>query len=138
MVELRQHSDRKLVGKVPHGLLGPVAERQMRVLPGVEPAFQVTDEMSPLVAGRTKPGTGWLVEHGIEEHHALDHPSLSGWLPESVVRLTHGRPERLVVDVNHPSAMKLARRNRCCESSIDERPDEVGTLLAVDDAGERA
>jgi hypothetical protein len=34
--------------------------------------------------------------------------------------------------------MKLARRNRCCEPSIDESLDEVGALLAMDDAGERA
>jgi hypothetical protein len=34
--------------------------------------------------------------------------------------------------------MKLARRNRCCESSLDESLHEVGALLAVDDAGERA
>src|SRR5262245_48927522 len=116
MVELRQHSDRKFVWEVPHGLLGAVAKRQMRVFPCVESALQVTDEISPLVAGRTKPGACWLVEHRIEEHDALDHPPLSGGLPESVIRLTHGRPERLVVDMNHPSAMRLARCNRCCES----------------------
>ena len=138
MVKARQHANRKLVREVPDGLLGPVAERQMRVLPGIESALQMTDEISPLVAGRTKPGACWLVEHHIEEHHALDHPPLSGGLPESVVRLANGRPERLVVNVKHPAAMKLASRNRCCESSLDERLDEVGALLAVDDAGERA
>mgnify|MGYP006160741733 CR=1 FL=1 len=31
MIKARQHSNRKLVWKVPHGLLGAVAERQMRV-----------------------------------------------------------------------------------------------------------
>ena len=75
MIKARQHSNRKLVWEVPHGLLGAVAERQMRVFPGVESALQVTYEMSPLVAGRTKPGAGWLVEHRIKEHHALDHPA---------------------------------------------------------------
>ena len=138
MIKARQHSDRKLVREVPHGLLGAVAERQMRVLPGVESALQMTYEVSPLVAGRTKPRTGGLNEHGIEEHHALDHAPWSGGLSESVVRLTHGRPERLVVHVEHPASMELARRDRCRESTLDERLDEVGALLTVDDAGERA
>jgi hypothetical protein len=138
MVELRQHCDRELVREVPHGLLGPVAERQMRVLPGIEPALQVTYEVSPLVARRAKPGTGWFVEHRIEEHHALDHPPRSSGLSKSTVRLADGRPKRLVVDVKHPSAMKLACRNWRCESSFDKSLDEVGALLPVDDAGERA
>jgi hypothetical protein len=138
MVELREHSDRELVREVPDGLLGPVAERQMRVIPSVESALQMADEMSPLVAGQTKPGAGWCVEHRIKEHHALDHPPRGGRFPEAVVRLAYGRPERLVVDVRHPTAMELPRRDRRCESSLDERLDEVGALLTVDDAGERA
>src|SRR5688572_13130886 len=108
MVKPRQHANRELVREIPDGLLWAVAERQMRVFPGVESALQMTDKISPLVSGRTKPGACWLAEHRIEEHHALDHPPRSGGLPESGVRLADGRPERLVVDVNHPSAMKLA------------------------------
>jgi hypothetical protein len=138
MVELRQHSDRKLVREVPHGLLGAVAERQMRVFPGVQSAFEMTDEISPLVAGRTKPRAARLVEHGIEEHQTLDHAPRRSGLPESVVRLTHGRPERLVMHVEHPASMELSRRDRGRESSFDKSLDEVGALLAVDDAGERA
>jgi hypothetical protein len=138
MVKTRQYSNRKLVWKVPHGPFGAVAERQMRVLPGVESAFQMTYEVSPLVAGRTKPGTGWLVEHRIEKHQALDHPPRRSGLPESVVRLTHGRPQRLVMHVEHPTSMELSRRDRGRESSFHKSLDEVGALLAVDDAGERA
>src|SRR4029453_3075934 len=103
MIKLRQHSDRQLVREVPHGLLGAVAERQMWVLPGVEPAFEMTYEVSPLIACRTKPGTGGLVEHGIEEHHTLDHAPRGSGLSESIVRLADSRPKRLVVDVEHPS-----------------------------------
>jgi hypothetical protein len=138
MVKAWHHSNRKLVWEVPHGLLGAVAEGQPRVLPGVESALQMPYEMSPLVAGRTKPRTGWFLEHGIEKHHTLDHPPRYSGLSESIVRLAYGRPERLVMDVKHPSAMKLAHRNRRCESSLDERLDEVGALLTVYDAGERA
>ena len=50
-----------------------------------------------------------VVEHSIEEHHALDHASLCGGLPKAAVGLADGRPERLVVDVKHPPAMELAR-----------------------------
>jgi hypothetical protein len=134
MVKARHNSNWKLVWEVPDGLLWAVAERQVRVFPGVEAALQMTYEMSPLVTGRTKPGRGRLVEHRIEEHYALDHPPRCSGLSESTVRLADGCPERLVVDMKHPSAMKLARRNRCRKSSLDERLDEVGTLLTVDDA----
>src|SRR5687767_1750577 len=119
MIKARQYSNRQLVWEVPHGLLR-VAERQMRVFPEVESALQVTYEMSPLVAGRTKPGAGWLVEHCIKEHHALDHPTRGGRFPEAVVRLAYGGPERFVVDVEHPTAMKFARRNRCCKPSLNK------------------
>ncbi|HXW06862.1 MAG TPA: hypothetical protein VD833_16635 [Vicinamibacterales bacterium] len=98
----------------------------------------MTDEVSPLVAGRTKPRATRLVEHGIEEHHALDHPPRRSGLPEAVVRLTYGRPERLVMHVEHPTSMELSRRDRRRESSFDKSLDEVGALLAMDDPGERA
>ena len=48
------------------------------------------------------------------------------------------RLERLVLDVEHPAAVQVAGRDRRRESALDERPDEVRALLAVDDAGERA
>src|SRR5688572_6329413 len=138
MIKARQHSNRKLVWEVPHGLLGAVAERQVRVFPGVESALQVTYEMSALVAGRTKPGAGWLAEHRIKEHHALDHSARSRRLSEAIVRLADSRPQRLVVDVEHAPTMELAREDGRREPTLDERLEEVGALLAVDDAGEAA
>src|SRR5262249_21389380 len=127
-----------LVWKVPHGLVRSVAERQMRVLPGIESALQMTHEVSPFVTGRTKPSTCWLVEDGIQEHHALDHPPGCSGLSKSIVRVDNSRPKQLVVDVEHATAMELPRRDRRRESSLDKTFDEVGTLLAMDDAGEAA
>jgi len=40
--------------------------------------------------------------------------------------------------VEHPTSMELSRRDRRRESTFDKSLDEVGALLAVDDAGERA
>jgi hypothetical protein len=130
--------DRKLVWKVPYRLVRSVAKRQMRVLPGVETALQMTHEMPPLVDRRPEPCAGRFVEHGIEEHHALDHPPGCRWLSKAVVRFADGRPERLVVDVEHATAMELPRRDRRRESSLDKTFDEVGALLTVDDACEAA
>ena len=108
-VRVRLHPDRQLVREVAHRLLGAVAEQQMRVVPMLQTIPEVPDEVTTLVHRGAEPGELAIVEHGIEEHHALDHASLCGGLPEAVVGLADGRPERLVVDVKHPPAMELAR-----------------------------
>ena len=64
--------------------------------------------------------------------------SLCGGLPEAVIGLADGGPERLVVEVKHPAAMELARADRRRESPLDQRLQEVRALLAMDDAGEAA
>ena len=79
-----------------------------------------------------------VVEDGVEQHHALDHPALRGRLSEAAVGLADRRPERLVVDVKHAPAMQLPRRDRRREPPLDEVRDEVGALLAMDDAREGA
>jgi hypothetical protein len=95
-------------------------------------------EVAALVSRRAEPCEVAIVEHGVEEHDALDHTSLSGRLAEPVVWLADGCPEGLVVDVEHSPAMELASGDRRRESSLDERIDEVRALLAVDDAGRTA
>ncbi len=42
------------------------------------------------------------------------------------------------MDVEHPPAMELSGGDRRREAPLDEFLDEVGALLAVDDAGEAA
>ena len=135
---VRLHPDRQLVGEVADRLLGAVTEHQVRIISKLQPIAKVPDEVTTLVHRGSQPDELAIVEHGIEEHHALDHASLCGGLPEAVVGLADGRPERLVVDVKHPPAMELPRGDRRRESPLDERLDEVRALLAVDDAGEAA
>jgi hypothetical protein len=98
----------------------------------------MSDEVTTLVHRGAEPGELAIIEHGIEEHDALDHASLSGGLPEAVIGLADGRPERLVVDVKHPTTMELARADRRRESPPDQGLQEVRALLPVDDAGEAA
>ena len=137
-VRVRLHPDRQLVGKIADCLLGAFTEHQVRVISKLQPIAKVPDEVATLVHRWAEPDELAIVEHGIEEHDALDHASLRGGFPETVVGLADGRPERLVVDVKHPTAMELSGGDRRRESPLDERLDEVRTLLAVDDAGEAA
>ncbi len=59
-------------------------------------------------------------------------------LPETVVGLADGSPERLVVDVKHLASMELASADRRRESPLDQHLEEVRALLAMDDASEAA
>ena len=96
------------------------------------------NEVATLIDRRTEPQELAIVQHGIQEHHALDHAPRCRGLPESVVRFADSRPERLVVDVKHPSAMELPGHDRRGEPPLDQPREEVRALLAVDDAGEGA
>ena len=110
-VERRQHADRQLVGEVPDGLVGPspnVRCGYSRCRAGSRDAGR-SDAACPLAA---EPGEAPVVEHGIQQHDALDHPALSRRLSEPAVGLADGRPERLVVDVEHPAAMQLPSCDR--------------------------
>jgi hypothetical protein len=91
-----------------------------------------------LVDRGPQPGVVPVVDHRIQEHHAFNHPSLRGWLSKAVVGLSDPRPQRLVVDVEHPPAVEFADRDGGRKSTLDERFDEVGALLSVDDASEAA
>jgi hypothetical protein len=135
---MRLHPNRELVGEISERLFWALTEDQVRVIPMLQPIAKVPDEVAMLVSGRTKPDEVAIVEDGVEKHDALDHAPLCGRLSEAVIGLSDGRPEWLVVNVEHPAAMKLARGDRRRESALDERLDEVRTLLPVDDAGEAA
>ena len=110
----------------------------MRILALIETVLEMPDEVTPLVHPGPSQVTARVVEHGIQQHDALDHPALSRRLSEAAVGFADGRPQWLVVDVEHPAAVELSRRDRRRESAVDKGPDEVGALLSVDDAGEAA
>ena len=59
-------------------------------------------------------------------------------LAEPVVGLADRGPEWLVVQMEEPPAMQRPRRHRRGPAALDEHPDEVGALLAVDDVCELA
>src|SRR5687768_8583563 len=105
-VGVRLHPDRQLVGKVAHRLLWAITEQQVWVVPKFQTIPEVPDEVTALVHRGAEPSELAIVEHSIEEHDPLDHASLRGGLPEAVVGLANGRPERLVVEVKHPPDRK--------------------------------
>jgi len=109
----------------------------MRELPSLEAAIKMSHEVPAFIDRRTQPGASRLVEDGVEHHHPLDHASLGGGLPKAIVGPAYGRPQRLVVDVEHATTMELPRRDRRREPPLDQRLDEVCALLAVDDARAR-
>src|SRR5262249_32397935 len=56
----------------------------------------------------------------------------------ATIRLADCGPERLVMDVEHPSAMEGPGRDRSCEAALHELLDEVRTLLTMHDSRELA
>jgi len=56
----------------------------------------------------------------------------------TVVRLSNGGVERLVVEVKQAATMQRSGRDRPCVSALDEASKEVMRLLAVCDPGEGA
>ena len=92
----------------------------MWVVPKFQTIPEVPDEVTALVHRGAEPGELAIIEHSVEEHDPLDHASLCGGLPEAVIGLADGSPERLVVDVKHPPAMELARGDRRRDSSLDK------------------
>jgi hypothetical protein len=132
------HPDRELVREVTSRPLGTVAEQQVWILSLVQAVREMPYEVAPLVDRWSEPDEVTIIEDRIEKHHSLDHPSRCFRLSEPAVGLSNRRPKRLVVNVEHPTAMQFPGRDRRGEAPLDEARDEVRALLAVNDAGEAA
>jgi hypothetical protein len=132
------NSDGQLVREVSIRWLGAVTESKPRELQPRQFVPYCPNEVLAFVAGRPEPSQRTVFEDGVEQHHALDHPSLRRPLPKAAIGFVNRRPEWLVVKVEHAPPMELARRDRCGQATVDKVPDEVRGLLAVDDAGELA
>jgi hypothetical protein len=85
-------------------------------------------EELPLVIGRAQPPAAPVAEHGIEDHHALDHAADNAQTPVPVVRLTDRLVERLVVDVVQPPSPNGTGFDRVCESSCHEARHELAAV----------
>ena len=118
--------------------LRAVAESNPRELQPRQLVPHRAKEVLALVTGWPEPSQRTVVEGCVEEHYALDHPSLCGTFPKAAVGLVNRRPERFVVKVKHSPAMEFARRDWRGQPTVDKVPDEVRGLLAMDDAGELA
>jgi len=77
-------------------------------------------------------------EHGVENHHPLNHAAQRRGPPIAIVRLPNRLVERLVLEVDEPSSVQRAGGDHCHVPAVDELPQKVMRLLAVGDAGERA
>ncbi len=118
--------------------LRAVAESKPRELQPRQLVPHRAKEVLALVTGWPEPSQRTVVEGCVEEHYALDHPSLRGTLRKAAVGLADCRPERFVVQVEHTPAMELAWCDRRGQPTVDKVSDEVRGLLAMDDAGELA
>jgi hypothetical protein len=93
----------------------------------LQPVAKVPDKVTMLVAGRPKPDEIAIVEDGVEKHHSLDHATLCGRLSEAVVGLSDGRPEWLVMNVEHPATMELTHFS----SAQDPKPRLLAAVSQI-------
>ncbi len=138
ITELRMDADGQFVREVAVRCLLTGAESDARKLLPRQRVAERTHEEPALVCAWPDPRLRAVVQHRVEQHHALDHPARRGALAEATVRVLDHRPQRLVVQVEHAPPMQLAGGDRRRQPAVDERLDEVGGLLPVGDAGELA
>ena len=79
-------------------------KEQMWILRHLQSALETAKEVAALVHRWPEPVEVAVIEDGVERH-AFDHSALGGRLAEAAIRLSNRRPERLVVDVEHPAAV---------------------------------
>ena len=95
-------------------------------------------EERALVAFGTQPPAAPIAEHGIENHHPLDHAADRAKTTIAVVRLANRFVERLVVDVVQAATSDGAWLDGSRESAGHQSGHELTTVLAAHRAGELA
>ena len=130
-------ADGELVREVPHGHVRSLAEHQPRILVVPEAVAEALFEVAPLLAFGAEPGDGPIREHAVQDHQALDRPVDRDSPAVPVVRLSDGRVERLVMNVEDSRPSGRSELDRSDELPGDELFYEVVDLLPVGDAGER-
>ena len=123
--------------EVAHGHVGSRAEYQPRILVVPEMVAEALFEVAPLLAFGAEPGDGPIREHAVQDHQALNGAFDRDSPAVSVVRLSDGRVERLVVNVEDACPSGRPELNCGDESPRQDPFDEVVDLLSVGDPGER-
>ena len=127
-----------LSGKQRIGPLPTRSERDVRVVLRSQVVVTLQAEEPPLVIGRAQPPAASVAQHGIENHHPLDHAADRAQTPIPVVGLADRFVERLVVDVVQPSSPNRSRLDGTGESARHETGHELAAVLAAHRAGEGA
>ena len=131
-------TDGQLVGEATHRPLSSAAEGDMRVVVRLEVVVALQAEEPPLVVSRTQPRAAPIAEHGVEDHHALDHAPDVTQAAVPVVGLADRFVERLVVDVVQPSASYPSWFDDTDEATRHQTRHERAAVLAAYRPGERA
>jgi hypothetical protein len=129
--------DGQLVREVAHGHVRFPAEYQPRILVVPDMVAEALFEIAALFAFRAKPGDGPIREHAVQDHQAFDRPLDRDSPAVPIVRLTDGRVQRLVVNVEDPRPSGRTELNRSNEPPDQQFHDEVVNLLPVRDVCER-
>ena len=95
-------------------------------------------EERALVRLGTQPPAASIAQHGVQNHHPLDHAADRLQTAIAVVRLPDGLVERLVVNVVETPSPDGSWLDGSGESAGDQAGDEFAAVLATRRAGERA
>ena len=114
------------------------SERDVWVVLWTQPGLLRQVKEGPLIAFGTQPPAASIAEHGIENHHPLDHPADRAKTTVAVVRLANRFVERFVVDVVQAATSDRPRLDGSRESSGHQSGYEVTAVLAAYRLGELA
>ena len=95
-------------------------------------------EERSLVRLGTQPPATAIAQHGVQNHHPLDHPADRVQTAIAVVRLPDRLVERLVVNVVETPSPDRSWLDGSGESASHQAGDEFAAVLAARRAGERA